>query len=541
MNLLDFFTDTEQFSRRSVIALIVTSGLSGGLLLAVINAAAEAAFNSEVQLRYLFLFLLTLLFFTVTKREALVRATRAGERAIRETRIRLADKIRHSELLFVEHAGHGDIYARLTQDTASISQAVPMIFNGYQAAVILCAGLIYVATISWFAFVLMLCFLAVGIGAYTRNSRHIIAGLKKATAKEAEFFDSLSHLVDGFKEIKINRAKNDDVHRRVGDVAVETESLMVDTGLRYVTHLVGSQTMIYVLIAAIVFSLPTLDVISPTSVLKLTAAGLFIVAPLEVLFTAYYFYNKATVAMRNIADLERRLDAALDEPKAGGAPDVERWAGFEAITLRNLCFKYPGDGPTYGIGPIDLTIERCTATFITGGNGCGKSTLLKVLTGLYPPSSGQILVDGRAVGAADVPSYRELFGAVFADFHLFDRLYGLREIDPAQVASLLDEMEIADKTRFEGEAFTNLDLSTGQRKRLAMIFARLEDKPVYVFDEWAAEQDPRFRRQFYEVLLPKMKSMGKTIVIVTHDDAYFHHADKLVKLDYGRMRELEIA
>lgn len=537
MNIFEFFTEKGQFSRRSVIMLIVTSGLSGGLLLGVINAAAESAVDSDVRLRYLALFLLTLLFFTVTKRVALVRATRAGERAIRKARIRLSDKIRHSELLFVENAGHGDIYARLTQDTASISQAVPMIFNGYQSAVILLAGLIYIATVSWVAFFLTLAFLSLGAYAYTRHSHLIITDLKKATAKESEFFDSLSHLVDGFKENKINHAKNDDVHARVATIARETETLMVSTGLRYITHLVGSQTMLYLLIATIVFVLPTLDAANPERILKLTSAGLFIVAPLEVVFTAYYFYNKASVALKNIAALERRLDAALENQDAAYKPNGQPWGNFQSLSLRNLRFQYPGEGTTYGIGPMDLTIQRGTVTFITGGNGSGKSTLLKVLTGLYPPTSGQLLVNDTVVDAAGYPSYRELYAAIFSDFHLFDRLYGLRDVDAQDVETLLEEMGVRDKTGFADNAFTHLNLSTGQRKRLAMVIARLENKPICVFDEWAADQDPQFRRHFYESLLPGLKSEGKTIIVVTHDDAYFHHADKMVKLDYGQLIE----
>lgn len=535
MNLLQFFSDKGQYSRPAIIALVVSSGVAGGILIAVVNAAAEQTANSEVSLHYLFLFILTLAFFAITKRIALISATRAGERAIRETRIRLSNKIRHSELLFVEHTGHGDLYARLTQDTASISQAVPMVFNGCQSAVLLAAGLVYVATVSLPAFALTASFLGAGAYIYTQHSRIIVANLRKATAKEAEFFESLRHLVDGFKEIKINRAKNEEVHERVAEIARETEGLMVNTGERYVSHLVGSQTMVYLLIAAIVFALPTLDFTNPERVLKLTAAGLFIVAPLEVLFTAYYFYNKAAVALRNIANLEQRLDAALEDQEIPTHGEIRPWGDFNEIVLKGIRFHYPGAGATYGIGPIDLTIGRGTTTFITGGNGSGKSTLLKVLTGLYPATAGRILVDDRPVDAESLPAYREMFSAIFSDFHLFDRLYGLHDVNVREVEHLLGQMEIADKTGFVDNAFTTLDLSTGQRKRLAMVIARLESRPIYIFDEWAADQDPQFRAYFYESLLPQMKAEGKTLIVVTHDDAYFHCADKLIKLDYGQV------
>ncbi len=287
---------------------------------------------------------------------------------------------------------------------------------------------------------------------------------------------------------------------------------MVSTGLRYITHLVGSQTMLFLLIATIVFVLPTLDFSNPERILKLTAAGLFIVSPLEIVFTAYYFHNKALVAVKNINDLETRLDLALDNQDAAYKPSDQPWGDFKEITTKNLSFTYPGEGATYGIGPLDLTIKRGTITFITGGNGSGKSTLLKVLIGLYPPTEGHIILDNHVVSANGYPSYRELYSAIFGDFHLFDRLYGLRDIDILKVEDLLIEMKIDDKTSFIDDAFENLDLSTGQRKRLAMVIARLEEKQIYIFDEWAADQDPQSRKYYYEKLLPKLKAEGKRLL-----------------------------
>jgi putative ATP-binding cassette transporter len=535
MTIFSFFTEEGGFSRRSMIILIIASGLSGGFLLGVINTAAEMAADSEGKIRFFVLFVLTLAFFTITKRIALVHATRAGERAIREIRIRLADKIRHSELLFMERTGRGEIYARLTQDANSISQAVPMIFNGYQSIVLLLAGLLYIATVSWVACLLSFSFLALMSYAYVRNSRLIISDLKTATTKETEFFDALSNLVGGFKEIKINQRKNDGVQERVARIARETEGLLVRTGLRYITHLVASQTALYLLIGTIVFVLPTFDFANPERILKLTAAGLFIVAPLEVIFTAYFFHNKAIVALRNIEGLEARLDDALEKQEIGSSPNSINFGDFNTLSLEDVRFQYPNSEEGYAIGPLSITFERGTATFITGGNGSGKSTLLKVLTGLYPLSEGHIRINGKTVSKNDYPSFRQIFSAIFSDFHLFDRLYGLRYVDRSEVRRLLDEMELSDKTSFEDNAFTDLDLSTGQRKRLAMVIARLEDRPVYVFDEWAADQDPQFRRYFYEILIPRFKNEGKTLIVVTPDDAYFHHADQLIKLDYGQL------
>jgi len=152
---------------------------------------------------------------------------------------------------------------------------------------------------------------------------------------------------------------------------------------------------------------------------------------------------------------------------------------------------------------------------------------------LYYPERGTITIDGRQVDRNTVQSYRELFSIIFSDFHLFDKLYGLPEVQQDTVKDLLTLMGISNKTDFVAGRFTTLDLSTGQRKRLALLVTLLEDRPIYIFDEWAAEQDPEFRAYFYEVLLQELHQRGKTIIAVTHDDRYFHHADRIVKMDYG--------
>ena len=159
--------------------------------------------------------------------------------------------------------------------------------------------------------------------------------------------------------------------------------------------------------------------------------------------------------------------------------------------------------------------------FIVGGNGSGKSTLLRVLTGLYPVHGGELRVDHVPVTPESVAAYRALFSAILSDFHLFDRLYGLEDVPADLIARLLREMELDHKVGVADGRFSTLDLSHGQKKRLALIVALLEDRPVLVFDEWAADQDPGFRRHFYEDILPGLKREGRTVIAATHDDRYF--------------------
>ncbi|HVB37028.1 MAG TPA: ATP-binding cassette domain-containing protein, partial [Vicinamibacterales bacterium] len=263
-------------------------------------------------------------------------------------------------------------------------------------------------------------------------------------------------------------------------------------------------------------------------------AVLFIIGPLSGLVGSIPIFARANVAATNIETLEAELDAAAPgEVEGAGA----RPAGpFGTLALEEVSFRYQDRTGVsqFGIGPATLTIPAGELLFIVGGNGSGKSTFLKVLTGLYPPLSGRIVLDRTPVTAADAVWYRSHFSVIFSDYHLFDRLYGLRDVDPARVQELLRQMQLDAKTRFEDGRFSTIELSNGQKKRLALVVSMLEDRPIMVFDEVAADQDPGFRRYFYEELLPAFKRQGKTVIAVTHDDRYFGVADRVLKMDYGQ-------
>src|SRR5262249_40043597 len=156
--------------------------------------------------------------------------------------------------------------------------------------------------------------------------------------------------------------------------------------------------------------------------------------------------------------------------------------------------------------------------------------------GLYPPASGAVRLNGQPVGDGDRARYRELFSTVFADGYLFEHLPGgggVRSDDSARV--YLHRLELGRKVRVDGGRFSTTELSPGQRKRLALVTSYLDDRPVYVFDEWAADQDPRFKQVFYTRLLPELKARGKAVVVISHDDRYFQVADRVVRLDEGTL------
>ncbi|MCI5136317.1 MAG: ATP-binding cassette domain-containing protein [Candidatus Electrothrix sp. AW2] len=242
--------------------------------------------------------------------------------------------------------------------------------------------------------------------------------------------------------------------------------------------------------------------------------------------------NAALQKLRKLFPLNSMRSATEAVPEPVRRKD-ER---FKSIRIDQAGFSYPAPngGQGFSITIDDLTIREGEILFVVGGNGSGKSTFMNLLTGLYPLDYGIIEIDGQPISTGE---YRDMFSTVFNDFHLFDKFYGIEKVDEQRVQDLLHLTGLAGKTRYESGKFTTQDLSTGQRKRLALVVAMIEDRPIFIFDEWAADQDPHFRRFFYEDILPSLAAQGKTIIAVTHDDRYFHLADKVVRMEYGQIAE----
>jgi ABC-type siderophore export system fused ATPase/permease subunit len=215
---------------------------------------------------------------------------------------------------------------------------------------------------------------------------------------------------------------------------------------------------------------------------------------------------------------------------------------FTGIEMKGIEFRYfdKFSEAAFRIGPIDFSLHPGELVFITGGNGSGKSTFLRVFAGLYPPNAGEIRLDGRLIGDDNRDTYRSLMSAIFFDYHLFHKLYGIPEPEPGELDRLLGQFRLADKTGLTNGEFRTLDLSGGQRRRLALIVSLLEKRPILLLDEWTAEQDPEFRRKFYDELLPDLMRAGATVVVITHDDRYLdelHLPARRIRMDEGRIVE----
>ena len=533
--LIEFFIRETESPWRSILFMATISGIANGILLAVINASAGTTSPLFLDLRYLAIFMLAFALFYYTKKQSMTQSKVIVEQVLRAVRVRITDKIRSTSLIEFEGIGREVVYNRLTQETTTISQAAPVLINACQAAIMLVFAGAYILLLSEAALWISALFITGGMIMYLAHRKQVAEELRAADRKEREFLVMLNQVMEGFKEIKLNRRKSDDLYAHFNVIADESERLRIRTGILYVTDFMFSQVAFYLLLACLIFLMPQFSQTSASTAVKLTASILFIMRPLETLISSIPFFAKANLAALNLRELEVRLDASHDILSPETA--VKLPESFSAITFEDVMFSYTDRDwrQLFSVGPINEEIRQGEVLFVVGGNGSGKSTFLKLLTGLYVPRSGSIRINGIVLDRDSIASYREQFAIVFSDFFLFERLYGIEDIDTQRVHALIREMDLQKKTSFAEGSFTNVNLSTVQRKRLALIAALMDDKRICVFDEVAADQDPVFRKYFYETFLAKLKNEGKTIIAVSHDDRYFHVADRVIRMDYGKV------
>jgi len=539
MNLLKLYKNEAAISGKTIIFMAIVSGIAQGLLLGIITTAAATAKYNSLNFRYFLLFIVSFAIVIIGKRYALTKATSIAEAIIKKLRIRISNKIRNSELLFLENLGKAEIYTRITYNTNLISESAVLLINAAQSGIVLFFCLFYIAVLSKLAFFITILAIFAAIMNYIMQQKKIDNEIRETAKKESSFFDMLNQTLDGFKELKVNKQKSDDLFNHLTKIADETETLKLKTGFKFVTELMFSQVFFYTLLAIIVFVLPRLDPANPSLIIRLTAAILFIIGPVNLMVGAIPLFSRANMAVETLYELEEKVDQTNKNYKINGKPQLRRFVSFNTLKIDALSFSYKDahGTPLFTIGPLHMTAQKGEILFIVGGNGSGKSTLLKLLAGLYYPDSGSIQIDKISIDKLSYQAYREMFSIIFSDFHVFDRLYGIDELKYDTVNTLIHQMELENKTEVIDGEFSNTNLSTGQRKRLAMICALMEDRPICIFDEWAADQDPLFRQYFYETLLNDLKSKGKTIIAVSHDDRYFHCADRVLKMEYGQFVE----
>ncbi|WP_224360457.1 cyclic peptide export ABC transporter [Hyalangium versicolor] len=523
------------------VRLLTAAGLSGllnGLLIVVVLAATGMNYRSPEQTPLLLVFIAAFALFAICRKFVLDRASGIVEGIVSRVRVRISDKVRGADLMHFEQLGAAPVYAALAEDTRTLSDSASFLISSMSSALLVVLAMLFIGVLSTSAFFMVATLLALGALVYVRNARATRPALRKAAEEEHRFFKELGHLLYGFKELKIDAEKSQALfEQQLKVVAHRAEQLRVEAAQRFNRATVFGECFFYGLMGVLIFVLPALTgQQNSRTLVSVIAVLLFITSSVTDVVNAIPSLEKADVAI----DRLEALETSLGPPPPPPSP-VDN-SPFESLRCEGVKFRYPDvEGRhAFELGPINLEVRRGELIFLIGGNGSGKSTFLKLLCGLYPSTAGTLELNSVPVIPSTLQAYRSKFAIVLQDFHLFDRLFHTRKLDHARIAQLLTAFDLASVTgiREDGQ-LANTQLSKGQQKRLALLITELEDREVLIFDEWAADQDPEFRRYFYQELLGSLVARGKTVIAATHDDHYFHLADRVLKMSEGKLEPYE--
>jgi putative ATP-binding cassette transporter len=545
INILSFLlrsTSGFRFSKGTTVLFILTGVASGALsagLIALTSTALSQPQSRSAGMVWKFAILCLLLpLFRFASSNLLIRMT---ERAQYDLRMRLSSHIIAAPLRRLEEVGAARLLATLTNDVGDIVTALTTVPTLVMNVTIVLGCLAYLAWLSWALLLIVLAFMALGILAYQlpiRKAQYYFSLRRQSWDALLRHFRGLT---EGAKELKLHRPRRQSFFTRLLEVSSrERMEHSIRGNNLYAAAASWSQLIFFILLGMILFGVTGFLPLRPNVLTGYTLSILYILTPIEIILNVLPHLARAQVSIQAVESLGVSLSQAPDPE-----PTRElRSSAWERLELLDVTHSYRREGrerdESFVLGPVSLTLYRGDLVFLVGGNGSGKTTLAKLLIGLYTPQSGEIRLDGEKLDTTNLESYRALFSVVFSDFYLFESLLGLESPNlDDRAREYLADLQLSHKLAVEDGKLSTLDLSQGQRKRLALLTAYLEDRPIYLFDEWAADQDPLFKELFYRKLLPELKARGKTVFVISHDDRYYSIADRIIKLGDGRIESDE--
>jgi len=534
MNLLKFLL--QESRSKIVIAAIcgLLSAFSMTVFIRVVHRAIDPAYTTEETLLYQFIG--AALLFVVSNLCGHLPLLRLTEQAVFKLRLQMTRNILAARFRNLEEIGSHRLYATLTNDVNHLVAGLAMIPGAIVISAMLFGSLSYLVFLAWKALLGLVPF--VGLLFVLFKLTNGFASKRFAVAREMSdtIFKHIKTVTEGIKELKLHaRRRRAFVDRQLTPDTADYRDVRVSglSAYEYANAMMGLGFM--ATIGVLLFGLPYWLNIENSVLSGAILVFMFMLNPLTKIFEVLSAVAEANVALKKIDSLGLSLSQQRETPQAEDAPADQDWRRIELDNVTHTYYNERKD-EQFTLGPISAEIHPGEILFITGGNGSGKSTLAKLITALYEPEQGAIRLDGQDIDDANREAYRQRFSTVFSDYYLFDNFLGLEDEHLRRNAErYLEALHLDHKVTVTDEGLSTVNLSAGQRKRLALLIAYLEDRPIYLFDEWASDQDPQFKRIFYAEILPDLKRRGKAVVVISHDDRYFATADRMLKLYDGQL------
>jgi putative pyoverdin transport system ATP-binding/permease protein len=504
-------------------------------VIGVIIAGNFTAVSNE----YLLFFASIILLFIWSRRSLALFSIDVSQRitwSLRKQILSLVLKANYQQL----SARKNEIHTAILSDVNSLTNASMGMIDFSISLIMAISCFIYLASISLVLFAITVVVAITGVTVYFMSAKANMKALEQARGMESRFVGNFNAILHGFKEIFIEPKKGKYIYdEKICATANDSyrHTITAVTGL--VNNQITGQILFYLLITSTLLIFSVLLQIKASDVVSFVFTLLYLLGSIEAVMGFFPTLLRAGVASNSLMKLRTELLQAGFQNEISSNQKMKN--AFRQIEVKDLEFYYGGQEASFGVGPISMEINKGEVVFIYGGNGSGKTTFVHAVLGLCTPSAGGILLNGVAVNKDNYADYRSLFSVVFSDFYLFDEILSTKEVDMKKWNYYINLFELDGKVTMDGKNYSTTDLSTGQRKRLALITALLEEKPILVLDEWAADQDPYFRKKFYTEIIPSLKQEGITVLAITHDDRYYHCADKLCKMDEGKLVEENVS
>lgn len=513
----------------------LTSAVSAGIsmyLLYIVSSSISQEGDQTVLHPGFFLMLFAFLGVMVGARYVL---SGFSSRLVFEIRQSLVLKIGKNQFQRIQDIGETRLYNMLLNDVDTVSQAfanLPMFFYNM---ITLILAVVYLASLSLYMFLFLLAIIVLNVffsKAYFHLATHISGMLR---TKKDVVIDQYKGLIFGKKELQLNQKRNDFfIHDRILPKLSELRLLQRKNQFYWGIHNSLAVVSMFLLFGLVINSE---GLVSGAIVAQFLVAVMYFSGVFRELMGYMEVYSNALVAGRKIEQLSTQTQG-VDVASRTIAQPPSTW---ERIDINDLTYQYPAKQEEgFSFGPVNFSIQRNETLVIVGGNGSGKSTFIKLMLGLLPAHSGSFNIDGEPVSKEDFASYQALFSAIHSDMHLFGEVLDAQgqPVPEAQIDEQFAYFELTGRVKKLEDSYAVTDLSQGQKKRFAMVNVLFENRDIIVLDEWAADQDPQFRKKFYRELLPELKAKGKTLIVISHDDHYFDVADRLIKFDAGQCQEM---